>query len=92
MALGSNILLNLYAPLFIIIRLALHRRMMVSQLGPEAPVARYLRVVNILLQSAALNVPVMIIGTVGLALNLDFGAAFASIGITCQVRKQLAWT
>lgn len=65
---------------------------MVSQLGPEAPVARYLRVVNILLQSAALNVPVMIIGTVGLALNLDFGTAFASIGITCQVRRQLAWT
>lgn len=85
MTLTSNILLNVYAPLFITIRLALHRRRMISELGQGAPIARYLHVASILLESAVLNVPAMIIGAIGLGRRLDFGNACTSIGITIQV-------
>lgn len=88
MALASNIFLNLYAPLFITIRLLLHRRMVISRLGPGAPIARYLHVVNILLQSAVLNVPFMIIGSIGLGRRLNWGNAVTSLGIIIQVCKR----
>lgn len=85
-ALSSNILLNTYGPLCIAIRLFLYRWTVVAQFGSDAPTARYLHIVGIILQSAILNVPIMIVGTIGLVHGSDFGGGdIVSISVVIQV-------
>lgn len=82
---ASNVALNLYGSLLITIRLILHRRMMVARLGPNAPIARYLHVVSILVESAILNTLVMIAAEIGNRYGLGFEYACVLISVTFQV-------
>lgn len=85
MALASNVLLNVYGSLFISIRLTLHRRTVVAQFGPDAPMAPYLHVANILVESAILNAAVMIAAEIGFQFGLGFDHACVLISVTFQV-------
>ncbi|KAF9449279.1 hypothetical protein P691DRAFT_854362 [Macrolepiota fuliginosa MF-IS2] len=60
----SNALTNLYGTIFITIRLLRHRRVARICLGDRAPIARYHSLVAILLESAAINVPIAICAAV----------------------------
>ncbi|KAF9440949.1 hypothetical protein P691DRAFT_800803, partial [Macrolepiota fuliginosa MF-IS2] len=83
-AVGSNILLNVFATCFIAIRLLLHRRTLVSYFGEAAPGAKHLRTVNILVESAAINIPVTIAGVVGIAVDPELGDIVGAIAVACQ--------
>lgn len=52
--------LNTYATLFLTIRLLLHRRMVMACAQDKALAARHIYIVGILLESAAVNLPVVI--------------------------------
>lgn len=55
---ATNLLLNLYATIFISTRLLLHRRAVKAHLGNSAPTTQHVYIVGILLESAAINIPV----------------------------------
>ncbi|KAF9444832.1 hypothetical protein P691DRAFT_777978 [Macrolepiota fuliginosa MF-IS2] len=67
--LGLNILLNLYSTVFIIARLVLYQRMIRDQIGIPTQ-GHDTRIAGILLESAAINVPITIIAAVGVAVEL----------------------
>ncbi|KAL9710349.1 hypothetical protein Ac2012v2_006648 [Leucoagaricus gongylophorus] len=81
---GSNILLNLLAPTYLTVRLLIHKRMVLKQYGNEAPVGQYLQTVCILLESAALNLPVAIIGIVGIGNGKYFGWVVQAVSVVIQ--------
>lgn len=81
-----NIFLNIFIPSFLIARLLLHKRMVITYLGSDACVRQHLRTVSILLESAVLNLPVTIIGAAGMASKQSFGWVAAGVGIASQVR------
>ncbi|KAF9440948.1 hypothetical protein P691DRAFT_685722 [Macrolepiota fuliginosa MF-IS2] len=83
-ALASNILLNLYTTIFIATRLLLHRRMVIACFGTTAPTNRHLQIVTILLESAAINVPVTIIAATGLVIDTIPGKIAIPIAFACQ--------
>ena len=56
--LTSNLALNVYATIFITTRLLLHRRMIMRWTRDKALVTRHIYIVGILLESAALNLPI----------------------------------
>ncbi|KAF9450592.1 hypothetical protein P691DRAFT_453596 [Macrolepiota fuliginosa MF-IS2] len=80
----SNILLNLYSTVFIATRLLLHRRMIVNTLGRAAPEMHHLRIVTILLESAAINIPITIVAAVGFAFGRVLGNVALPIVTACQ--------
>ncbi|KAJ3570544.1 hypothetical protein NP233_g4329 [Leucocoprinus birnbaumii] len=84
-ALLSNAVLNIYATLFIAIRLFNYRRITMSLLGSNVDTSRYLDIINILLESAAINVPLTIAAAVGIGLNAFFGAIIAPVAVVGQV-------
>ncbi|KAF9442749.1 hypothetical protein P691DRAFT_764910 [Macrolepiota fuliginosa MF-IS2] len=61
----SNALTNLCGTAFISIRLLRHRQMTRNFFEDKAPTARYGNIVGILLESAAVNVPIAICEAVG---------------------------
>ncbi|KAF9440156.1 hypothetical protein P691DRAFT_824277 [Macrolepiota fuliginosa MF-IS2] len=83
-AISSSILLNLYTTIYIAVRLLLHRPMVIACVGKAALTENYLPIISILLESAAINVPVTIAGAVGIAVNRLFGSVVLSIAVTCQ--------
>lgn len=83
-AFSTNILLNLVAPAYLIVRLLLHRRVVISKWGSGAPVAQHLRTVCILLESAALNLPVAIVGIVGIGYDKYFGWVVQAVCVVTQ--------
>lgn len=84
---GSNILLNLLAPTYLTVRLLIHKRMVLKQYGNEAPVGQHLQTVCILLESAALNLPVAIIGIVGIGNGQYFGWVVQAVSVVIQVSQ-----
>ncbi|KAF9442951.1 hypothetical protein P691DRAFT_764730 [Macrolepiota fuliginosa MF-IS2] len=84
MAVVSNILLNVFATCFIITRLLLHRRMLVACFGEATPDIGHLRIVNILIESAAINIPITVVGVIGLAVGPIFGDIVGAIAVACQ--------
>jgi len=82
--LTANVLLALYSTSFISIRLLLHRRMLNSYLGEHVVTTRHLHIVGILLESAAINIPVTIAGAIGIATSQIFGRIIISIAVECQ--------
>lgn len=84
-ALASNILLNLFSTFYITIRLLLHRRMVIKYFGPEVPTPQHLGVVAILLQAAAINVPITVAGAIGIGGGELYGLIVATIALACQV-------
>lgn len=83
-ALVSNTVLNIYATLFITIRLLDYRKTVMTLLGGKADTSRYLHIVSILLESAAINVPITIAAAVGIGLNALFGVIIAPVAIVGQ--------
>lgn len=83
---SANAILNLYVTLFISIRLLLSRQALMSIFGERAPpLAPYLHIVKILLQSAAINIPMAILITLGIVFGKDFSTAVAPVAGASQV-------
>lgn len=89
-AYGANTALNLYATCFITIRLLVHRRLVKTRLGNnEAVTAHHLHIIGILLESAAINVPVAIVAAVG----MGTGRAFIETVLTPTIcASQVCWS
>ncbi|KAF5347731.1 hypothetical protein D9756_009051 [Leucocoprinus leucothites] len=83
-AYALNALSNVFATCFIITRLVQHRRMIIRRFGDSAPPLRHLRIASIILQSAAVNVPVSILAAVGIAPKQVLGWVAAPVAIACQ--------
>ncbi|KAF9445801.1 hypothetical protein P691DRAFT_830567 [Macrolepiota fuliginosa MF-IS2] len=76
----SNIVLNTYASLFIAVRMLQYRRIMIRCIGAGAPAARYVYIVGLLLESAAINVPVAFAAAIGLCVpGTIFGPAMGPV-------------
>lgn len=82
----SNLALNVYATLFITTRLLAHRKMVITAMGNKILVARHLQIVTILLESAAVNLPITIATAVGLVTGKTFGGVIGPIAAPSQVR------
>ncbi len=74
LAYSANIILNLYAASFITIRLLVHRRLVLAtRIGNnEVSTVQHLYIIGILLESAAINVPVAIAAAVGIGTGRAF--------------------
>ncbi|KAF9447966.1 hypothetical protein P691DRAFT_781625 [Macrolepiota fuliginosa MF-IS2] len=84
---ASNALTNVYGTAVIIIRLLQYRRMARLSFGGKVPLGRYNSIMSILLESAAINVPVAICTTVQNAVPSDMSLSWDvlySIGVPCQ--------
>lgn len=88
-ALSSNAMANAFATFFIIVRLMIHKRRTIERFGHQSPALRHLHFVNILLQSAAINVPITIVAAAGLGSKQIYAIIVAPIAVTCQVRWSL---
>lgn len=83
-ALISNVVLNIYAALFIAIRLLSYTKVVKTLVGGKADTSRYLDIVNILLESAAINVPITIAAAVGIGLGELFGYIITPVAVVGQ--------
>lgn len=83
-SLGMNVLLNLYTAIFITYRLLRHRNATISSLGDRARTGRHLHMIGIVLQSAALNVPVTIAALGGMVSGSSSTSILSPIAVTCQ--------
>ncbi|KAJ3560956.1 hypothetical protein NP233_g10500 [Leucocoprinus birnbaumii] len=83
-AVVANILLNLFATVFVCNRLLYHRRLVKDYFGPEASTQRHLRIVSALLESAAINIPIATAATIGVGTAEFFGEIVVTVAITCQ--------
>ncbi|KAF9442965.1 hypothetical protein P691DRAFT_764715 [Macrolepiota fuliginosa MF-IS2] len=92
----SNAVINLYATVFIALRLLQHRRMLMACLGPEVQTKRHVYILGLLLESAVINVPVALAAAIGLCIPgalfspamapiVGSSQAFASVLIIHQV-------
>ncbi|KAF9444486.1 hypothetical protein P691DRAFT_778218 [Macrolepiota fuliginosa MF-IS2] len=88
-ALGSNVTLNIYATIFITTLLLVHGQMVKRCLGNTASrglgsTPQHLPLVAILLESAAINVPVTIVVAIGIGAGEDFGAIVTPSALASQ--------
>jgi hypothetical protein len=82
----SNVLLNVFGSLSLVISLLLYKRMIISRIREDAYVVRHqLQIVSILLESAAVNTPILVIGVIGIGLGREFGYIVTAVRATCQV-------
>ncbi len=82
----SNLALISYATLFLTIRLLALRKLMVAYKGDEVPLTeRHLRMVTVLLESAAINIPVAIAAIVGIMNDTAFGVVLGLVVPPAQV-------
>lgn len=65
-AITSNLALTVYATLFLTIRLLAHRKLLIASQGGRALTKQPLRIITILLESAAVNIPIVTATAVGL--------------------------
>lgn len=85
-ALAANITLNLFTTVFIISRLILYRRMVKNSFGVRREEhLHHTRVVGMLLESAAINVPITVIALVGIATWSSYGDFMMSVVTPGQV-------
>lgn len=82
---ASNAALNVYAPLFLATRLLAHRKLAITPQGEKVWGMRHLPIVTILLQSAAINVPITIATAIGLGTGKPFGDVLGPIISPSQV-------
>jgi hypothetical protein len=59
--------------------------MVKSFFGPTTSTQRHVRIVSILLESAAINIPITIAGAVGIGAAEIYGLIVSDIAVTCQV-------
>ncbi len=86
-ALVGNFTLNVFATSSIVIRLLLHRRSVIAIHGRKNALAEYsLRILSILLESAAINVPLALLAIIGLLIRADFAPLLTQIITPGQVR------
>lgn len=79
--------LNLFAISNIIIRLLLHRRFVIATFGRECAGAEHsLRISSILLESAAINLPLALLSIVGLLVQANYAALLIQVITPGQVR------
>ncbi len=82
----ANLVLISYATLFLTTRLLAHRKLMVAYQGDEVPLTkRHLRIVTILLESAAINIPIAIAAIIGITNDKAFGIALGLVVPPAQV-------
>ncbi|KAJ3571144.1 hypothetical protein NP233_g3946 [Leucocoprinus birnbaumii] len=79
-----NVLINVYTTVFIVIRVFLHRRATIARLGNGAPRRQHLRLISLVLESAALNIPITIASLVGTISNDAFTWIVYPISVACQ--------
>lgn len=86
-----NILLNLFATTNIIVRLLIHRRSMITSFGHRSSLPNvHLRIIAILLESSAINLPIAIVSAICAALVGGFGLLALEISVPSQVRTQMS--
>lgn len=85
----TNIVLNIYATLFISTRLLLHRRMIMTRLGSTVSTAQHIRIIGILLESAAINLPVTVTCAVGAGVGI--GSILEATMLPIAVGSQVSW-
>lgn len=82
-----SFILNAFGTLNIIIRLLLHRRSVIAACGRRNALAEYLlRISSILLESAAINLPLGLMSIIGLAVHADYTALICQVLAPGQVR------
>jgi hypothetical protein len=83
-----NATLSIYAPSFITTSLLLHRQMIKVCLGDKADTTHHYihHLINIFMESAAINVPISICVGIGVAMETSWGDIVAIPGIASQVR------
>ncbi len=82
-----NFTLNVFAISNITIRLLRHRRSVITIYGRKSAQAEHsLRISSILLESAAINIPLAVLSIVGLMIQADFAALLTQIITPGQVR------
>ncbi len=67
----SNIILNIYATIFITTRLLLHRRIVMACAQDKALTAQHIYIIGILLESAVVNLPITIVTAVWIGSPLE---------------------
>jgi hypothetical protein len=82
-----NATLSIYAPSFITTSLLLHRQMIKVCLGDKADTAHHIHLINIFMESAAINVPISICIGIGVAMEKLWGEILAVPGIASQVSQ-----
>ncbi|KAJ3561676.1 hypothetical protein NP233_g10052 [Leucocoprinus birnbaumii] len=80
----SNAILNVHATGLITIRLINYRRLIITCVGRNTDVSYSNDMVGILLESAAINVPVTIAVAVGLGLRARFGSIIVPVAVASQ--------
>ncbi|KAJ3571147.1 hypothetical protein NP233_g3945 [Leucocoprinus birnbaumii] len=84
-SLASNVAINLYTTIFIITRLLQHKHTEIANLGDRARTRQHHKLISIVLQSAAFNVPATITALVGIISRQHTLASMLSpIAVTCQ--------
>ncbi|KAF5353224.1 hypothetical protein D9756_007798 [Leucocoprinus leucothites] len=84
-ALVLNVFINLFTSCNIIIRLLLHRRTIITAFGKSCTLAEYsLRISGILLESAAIDIPLTFVAIVGVSLHLEYVSLVMSILVPGQ--------
>lgn len=85
LAMLCNILLNLFASGNIIIRLLIHRRTMIKSFGETSALSRvHSRIVGIILESAAINIPIAIASATCSWIVGGFGLLAWQVGVPAQ--------
>lgn len=84
-ALLYNAVLNVYATAFLITALLRYRTVHVKCFGKKASTSHHLHLTSILLESAAINVPVVIASAIGMGLNQEFGTIIFIAVVPSQV-------
>jgi hypothetical protein len=87
----SNAVMNIYATTFLTSRLLSYRRMSKICFGEKAHTAHHIHLVNIFLQSAAINVPMSICAAVGLSSEKTWGSIISVPAVASQVSLPLSW-
>ncbi len=88
-AITSNLALSVYATLFLTIRLLAHRKLMIACQGDKVLTGQHLRIVTILLESAAVNIPIATATVVGLRTCENFSGVIGFVvppGQVCVIR------
>lgn len=82
---ASNAALGVYAPVFLATRLLAHRKLATTPRGEKVWGMRHLPLVTILLQSAAINVPITIATAIGLGTGKVFSDVLGLLSSPSQV-------
>ncbi len=82
-------ILNAYATLFIATRLLLHRRMVIACVQDKALATQHTHIIGILLESAAVNLPVTFVAVIVIGVGDALGNTMLAIVGASQVSQSL---